>query len=69
MSKEFEDNWDLAISLWFIFQICQTCKKIFKNKRCLNRHRREKHSGQAEVHSCPECGKTFNRKSNLKVRY
>jgi uncharacterized C2H2 Zn-finger protein len=30
-------------------------------------HRKEKHSGVMEVHTCPECGKTFGRKSNLKA--
>lgn len=47
---------------------CIDCGKLFKSKRSLFGHRKEKHSGIQEVHSCPECGKTFGRKSNLKDR-
>ncbi|CAB4067055.1 KRAB [Lepeophtheirus salmonis] len=46
---------------------CVDCAKIFKSKRSLFGHRKEKHSGVTEVHVCPECGKSFGRKSNLKA--
>ena len=46
---------------------CLDCSKIFKNKESLAAHRRDKHSGVTEAHSCPECGKEFGRKHNLKV--
>jgi len=46
---------------------CMDCGKLFKSKRSLFGHRKEKHSGMLEVHSCPECGKAFGRKSNLKA--
>ncbi|QQP49261.1 Uncharacterized protein FKW44_009855, partial [Caligus rogercresseyi] len=46
---------------------CVDCAKIFKSKRSLFGHRKEKHSGITEVHICPECGKSFGRKSNLKA--
>ena len=46
---------------------CLDCGKIFKNKDSLSSHRRDKHSGVTKVHSCPECGKEFGRKHNLKV--
>ena len=45
---------------------CLDCSKIFKNKESLAAHRRDMHSG-ASVYPCPECGKTFGRKHNLKV--
>ncbi len=46
---------------------CLDCGKLFKSKRSLFGHRKEKHSGVTEVHHCPECGKSFGRKSNLKA--
>ncbi len=46
---------------------CVDCGKVFKSKRSLFGHRKEKHSGVTEVHHCPECGKSFGRKSNLKA--
>ncbi len=46
---------------------CSDCGKVFKSKRSLFGHRKEKHSGITEVHHCPECGKSFGRKSNLKA--
>ncbi len=46
---------------------CADCGKLFKSKRSLFGHRKEKHSGVTEVHHCPECGKSFGRKSNLKA--
>ncbi|TRY74722.1 hypothetical protein TCAL_14545 [Tigriopus californicus] len=46
---------------------CTDCGKIFKSKRSLFGHKKEKHSGVTEMHACPECGKTFGRKSNLKA--
>ncbi len=46
---------------------CGDCGKVFKSKRSLFGHRKEKHSGVTEVHHCPECGKSFGRKSNLKA--
>ena len=46
---------------------CKDCFKFFKNVHTLSGHRREIHSDVAEVHSCPECGKTFLRKWNLKT--
>jgi uncharacterized C2H2 Zn-finger protein len=39
----------------------------FQSKRSLFGHKKEKHSGTTEIHTCPECGKTFGRKSNLKA--
>ena len=46
---------------------CTDCGKLFKSKRSLFGHKKEKHSGIIEQHTCPECGKTFGRKSNLKA--
>lgn len=46
---------------------CMDCGKLFKSKRSLFGHRKEKHSGVLENHTCPECGKSFGRKSNLKA--
>ncbi len=46
---------------------CGDCGKVFKSKRSLYGHCKEKHSGVTEVHHCPECGKSFGRKSNLKA--
>ncbi len=46
---------------------CTDCGKVFKSKRSLFGHKKEKHSGVTEVHHCPECGKSFGRKSNLKA--
>lgn len=46
---------------------CSDCGKLFKSKRSLFGHKKEKHSGISEVHHCPECGKSFGRKSNLKA--
>ncbi len=46
---------------------CPDCGKLFKSKRSLFGHKKEKHSGITEVHHCPECGKSFGRKSNLKA--
>ena len=31
-------------------------------------HKKEKHTGAVEIFPCPDCGKNFSRKSNLKVR-
>ena len=47
-------------------RICQICDKTFKNKHSLTNHRRGQHSAGG-VHTCPECGKTFGRKSNVKA--
>ena len=30
-------------------------------------HKKEKHTGAVEIFPCPDCGKNFSRKSNLKV--
>ena len=46
---------------------CPDCGKLFKSRRSLFGHKKEKHSGVTEVHHCPECGKSFGRKSNLKA--
>ena len=32
-------------------------------------HKKEKHTGAVEIFPCPDCGKNFSRKSNLKVRF
>ena len=31
-------------------------------------HKKEKHTGAVEIFPCPDCGKNFSRKSNLKVK-
>ena len=47
--------------------LCNECNKVFKSERSLYQHKKEKHSGMADVHSCPECKKTFSRRSNLRA--
>ena len=45
-------------------------KKKFHSHSFLPRfgHKKEKHTGAVEIFPCPDCGKNFSRKSNLKVR-
>ena len=45
---------------------CKDCFKFFKSAKTLSGHRRDIHSDVAVVHPCPECGKTFLHKRNLK---
>ena len=47
--------------------VCNKCSKVFKNKRSLYAHMKEKHLGAPEVHLCPVCGASFGRKSNMKA--
>ena len=45
---------------------CKDCFKFFKTAHTLSGHRRDIHSDVAVVHPCPECGKTFLHKRNLR---
>ena len=47
--------------------VCNKCSKVFKNKRSLHAHMKEKHLVAPEVHLCPVCGASFGRKSNMKA--
>jgi len=54
--------------------VCDECGKVLRGKETwlvsnLQRHKREKHSGQAVLFPCPGdgCGKVFSRKHNLKT--
>ena len=47
--------------------LCNECNKVFKSKRSLYGHMKEKHRSAPEVHLCPECGASFGRKSNMRA--
>ena len=47
--------------------LCRECNKVFKNKRSLYAHTKEKHISAHIVHFCPDCGTGFVRKSNMKA--
>ena len=47
--------------------LCNECNKVFKSKRSLYGHMREKHGSAPEVHLCPDCGASFGRKSNMRA--
>ena len=46
---------------------CGKCTKVFKSKRSLQGHVREKHSGKPEKFFCPECEFPFTRRTNLRA--
>ena len=50
--------------------LCNECNKVFKTKRSLYTHVKEKHRNPPrapEVHLCPECGASFSRKNNMRA--
>ena len=49
-------------------RFCSDCGNVFKNRRSLLCHVKEKHSGvDASIHLCPLCGRKFPRKTSLDV--
>jgi uncharacterized Zn-finger protein len=45
--------------------VCDVCPANFQERKSLNAHKKMKH-GNNENCVCPECGKGFNQKNNLK---
>ena len=45
---------------------CDLCPSKFKWKKDLQSHKLEKHGPGENKHQCPECGKMFNQRRNMK---
>ena len=64
---EFNDHFQSPSSL-FILHSPWTTKLSYPLSNLRFGHKKEKHTGAVEIFPCPDCGKNFSRKSNLKVR-